>query len=96
MAIMMSENEVFINRKKVFKGMKYLIIIDKTSNSFQPDKWGGRLDYVNKIIKKTKDIHIRLMNRIVEDIKFRFNEILKTRLTKFMMSTSKINESSRR
>lgn len=89
MAIMMSENEVFINRKRVFKGMKYLFIIDKTSNTYKPDKWGGRLDYVNKIIKKTKDIHIRLMNRIVEDIRFKFSEILKTRLGKFLQTTNK-------
>ena len=29
MAIMMSENEILINRKKVFKDMKYLIVVQK-------------------------------------------------------------------
>lgn len=66
MAIMMSENEVFINRKSVFKGVKYLFIIRKVQVAEGNDKWGGRLDYVNKIVKKTQDIHFKRMDNIVE------------------------------
>ena len=79
MATMMSENEVFVNRKKLFKDVKYLIIIKKNFSQSR-DRWGGRLDYVNKIVKKTQKLHFNVMDNVVESTKDAYQHKLKKRL----------------
>jgi hypothetical protein len=89
MAIMMSENEVFLNRNRVFKGVKYLFVIRKIQASNSEDAWGGRLDYVNKIIKKTEDLHFHTMDNVAENLDYKFGLISKAKIGKFQQGTDK-------
>ena len=73
MAIMMSENEILVNRKKVFKDMKYLIVIQKVLSKKKNSGWGGRLNYVNNIIKKTRNTHIMKMDKITRNLESQFD-----------------------
>ena len=75
-AIMMKDNEILLNRKKVFKDVKYLILIEKVLVTDKSGSWGGKLDYVNRIIKRTRNTHFRLIDKIME----RTGEFLNTSL----------------
>ena len=89
MAIMMSENEILINRKKVFKDMKYLIVIQKVLSKHKKDGWGGRLNYVNNIIKKTRHDHFKKMDNIADNLETTFEQYAFSRINELEAKSEK-------
>jgi Mg2+ and Co2+ transporter CorA len=84
----MSENEVFVRKKKIFKNVKYLFVIKKDFMKTR-DKWGGRIDYVNKIIKRKQRLHLNVMDKVVGHTKEAYMISLKHRLYQFQQKTDK-------
>lgn len=89
LSIMMKDNEILLNRNKVFKEVKYLIVIEKVMLNSNDEGWGGRLDYVNKIIRKTRTRHIKLMDKINERVETYFDSALDNRIGTMEQTTDK-------
>ena len=89
MAIMMSENEILINRKRTFHGMKYMFIIEKSLSKSKKDGWGGKLDYINQTIKKMTESHVERLNSVNENIETIFDINVTNKVGKLEQRTEK-------
>jgi hypothetical protein len=89
LAIMMKDNEILLNKESIFKNVKYLIVIERVQTNSNDNSWGGRLDYVNKIIKRTRKTHFDLIDKINGRVGEFFDSSLDYRIGNMEQSTDK-------
>lgn len=79
-ARMMVDNEMFLNRKSTFKGVKYLILVEKKDQKFRPQEWQGKLDYVKRQMEKKGEEQIEMMNFIEKRMEHHHDTVMDNRL----------------
>lgn len=75
LANIMVENEMLINRKRVFGDAKYIIVIQEEKAEESSVSWEGRLQVLKKFMDKNVSVQNKLLNAlevgISEKIKFK-------------------------
>ena len=89
MAIMMSENEILVNRKRTFGGMKYIFIIEKSLSKNKLEGWGGKLEFVNTLVKKFDKYHVDKMEAINDNVENCFDLNVSSKVGKLEQRTEK-------
>lgn len=64
-ASLMLENEFTYNRKSIFKGMKYIMVIKtETAESQGGGSWEGKLNTLKKSLEESSDSHIEHLRKL--------------------------------
>lgn len=74
----MLENEMLINRKKIFGDAKYIIVIQEEKAEESTASWEGRLQHLKKFMDKS----VQEQNKLLKDLELNISDTIKEKAEK--------------